>query len=185
MEKSVVMGKITALDMVQDHPRFHSRAVIQSADGLAQVVFFGFDPKDSPCQVGETVAVEAECLGGGEWIGHDPTLIPCHIADNRIQYPPQQGEEEIMVVESVSGDTIKFYFLIKDTARLYGIDAPAMHGESRDAAIQARKHLETLIEKGKVYKARFYGKDRYGRTLLSLGDVSQKMLDSGLVKPWN
>lgn len=185
MEKSVVTGKVTALDMVQDHPRFHSRAVIQSPDGLVQIVFLGFDPQDAPCKVGDSIAIEAESLGGGEWIGYDHTLVPCHIADSRIQYPPQQGEEEILVVESMSGDTVKFYFLVKDTARLYGIDAPPMHGESRDAAIAARKHLESLIEKGKVYKARFYGKDRYGRTLLSLGDVAQKMLDSGLVKPWN
>lgn len=119
------------------------------------------------------------------------------------------------VVEVVDGDTVKlelkkdhildvdFGFYIMDkivfsktarqTCRLKGINAPEMHGVTKEDGEKAKEALNTLLQSGAVV-ATICGQEKYGRWLADLSvtppgtptiGVSQWMIDHGYAVPYN
>lgn len=106
-------------------------------------------------------------------------------------FPPVTGEALIVVSRVTDGDTIHFGWLISDTARLHGINAPEVTGPTREAGLAATNHLRKLIlDAGPILRVKIHGRDKYGRALLELLDplrgrtINQAMLDAGQAIPY-
>lgn len=106
-------------------------------------------------------------------------------------FPPLAGEGVIVVTRVIDGDTLTFGWMIGDTARLVGINAPEITGPTREAGIASRDRLRQLIlDAGPILRVRVRGRDKYGRALLELLDpasgrtINQAMLDSGHAIPY-
>ena len=106
-------------------------------------------------------------------------------------FPPVQGEALITVARIIDGDTIQFGWLISDTARLWGVNAPEVHGPTKEAGLAATNHLRKLIlDAGPILRVKIHGRDKYGRALLELLDpargrtLNQAMLDAGHATPY-
>lgn len=106
-------------------------------------------------------------------------------------FPPVDGEALIVVSRVIDGDTLSFGWLISDTARLYGINAPEVHGVTKEQGLASTQHLRKLIlDAGPILRVRIKGRDKYGRALLELLDpvsnrtLNQLMLDASQAVPY-
>jgi endonuclease YncB( thermonuclease family) len=103
-------------------------------------------------------------------------------------FPPRKGSYTILPLEAIDGDTIRFAWLISDHARLYGINAPELHGPSSVDGEKAKKALSDLLP-DRPCLVQLFGRDKYGRALMeirndqgvSLADI---LLEKGLVIPY-
>ena len=81
------------------------------------------------------------------------------------------------------GDTI---WIQGEKIRIQGIDTPEMKGKcarERQVAVQARDRLVQLLnQRGMAFQRT--GKDRYGRTLAKMPQVSATLMREGLAAPW-
>lgn len=113
------------------------------------------------------------------------------IHPSKVVFPPQDGEELVIVTRVVDGDTVKFDWLVSDTARLHGINAPELHGPTQEAGQAAREYLRQLLDgAGASVKVVIKGRDKYGRALLEFFDaqgasINQKMIAAGHAVPYN
>lgn len=103
--------------------------------------------------------------------------------------PPTTGEDLVLVARIIDGDTIEVYHLIRDTIRLHGIDAPERHGPDREGAARAAARLAELTPPGQLARARFLGRDKYGRTLAQVGatdgrNAGEVLVSEGLAIAW-
>jgi len=106
-----------------------------------------------------------------------------------IEFPPREGKYLILATEAIDGDTVRFFWLVEGTARLYGINAPEMHGEDRDKGEAAKKFLQEKLPKTPTW-ARIVGREKYGRTLMDISDMgglslSKTMIDAGHAVGWD
>lgn len=107
-------------------------------------------------------------------------------------FPPETGDVLIVPLRVLDGDTIDYGLLIQGTGRLYGINAPEVHSKDADekkAGLVAKDYLEKLLGTGPL-RATLRGREKYGRTLLSIEaadgkDVNKAMIDSGNAKPYD
>src|SRR5262245_56841973 len=105
-----------------------------------------------------------------------------------LRFPPESGTCRVLIFRAIDGDTVRFTWLIEDSARLYGINAPELKGDTRPAGQAAKKHLESLLSREMT--AEVMGREKYGRTLLKLWtddrrEVGQVMIQDGQAKPYN
>lgn len=97
-------------------------------------------------------------------------------------FPPQGGEDRVLIDRVIDGDTVKFFHLVEGVGRLHGINAPEKGTEPGKAATA---HLAQLLPAGSQVQARFMGRDKYGRLLVELGDVNRRMVADGFAVPWD
>lgn len=123
----------------------------------------------------------------------DPCCQECKICQQcqanakALTFPPRDGWHLVLPVEAIDGDTITFFWVVKDTGRLHGINAPELKDEGGP---EAKAYLQKLLPK-KPTPAKVHGKEKYGRTLLELFDaadpksLSEKMIRAGHAKPYD
>lgn len=106
--------------------------------------------------------------------------------------------EHVNLIRIVDGDTvileIDFGFkvgMLPDDYRLYGIDAPELRGETREAGLLAKEHLGRLLEGQTLRVTTYKNPDKYGRYLVDIFvcdndgaymSVNQKMIEDGYAK---
>lgn len=106
-----------------------------------------------------------------------------------ITFPPRQGTLLVLPYQAHDGDTIHFYFLVEDTGRLFGINAPELAKPTEKEGLASRDYLSSLLT-GKPMKAVLHGREKYGRALLSLYDnhdrsLSELMVTAGMARHWD
>lgn len=114
----------------------------------------------------------------------DPAEAPKALA-----FPPRSGTCLVLPVEAIDGDTVRFFWVIEDVARLNGINAPELHGDSAAAGQAAKRHLVGMLPACPI-KAVVHGREKYGRALLDLYDadgqsLAARMIEAGHAKPWD
>lgn len=101
--------------------------------------------------------------------------------------------EHVQVVRILDGDTVELRIDLgnrcswQESFRLYGIDTPEIHGDTRDSGLAAQARLGELLANG-VLAAETLKPDKYGRTLVKLTidykgfpeDVATRLIDEGL-----
>lgn len=81
--------------------------------------------------------------------------------------------EHVEVVRVLDGDTVELRIDLgnrcwwQENFRLYGIDTPEIHGETKEAGEAAANRLRELVAGG-VLAAETLRPDKYGRTLVRL-----------------
>lgn len=98
--------------------------------------------------------------------------------------------EYVEVIRVIDGDTVELRIDLgnrcfwQEAFRLYGIDAPETHGETKEAGEAAANRLRQLLAGG-VLLAETLKPDKYGRTLVRMTalhegfpiDVSAKLIN--------
>lgn len=95
------------------------------------------------------------------------------------------------VVGVVDGDTIDieidlgFDIKIKQRVRLYGVDTPETHGETKEKGLESKKFVEKLLPiNTEVLVKTVKTNEKYGRFLASILmgdiDVSKELVKNGL-----
>jgi len=105
-----------------------------------------------------------------------------------LTFPPRDGVHLVLVTEAVDGDTVRFCWLVQETARLYGINTPETKGATAEAGKAAKQFLAGKLP-AKPVSAKVLGRDKYGRVLMdvSLDDgksLSALMIESGHAKAY-
>jgi endonuclease YncB( thermonuclease family) len=103
-----------------------------------------------------------------------------------LRFPPDAGSHRVLVLRVVDGDTVHFAWLIEDTARLHGIDAPEVKGSAKLAGLASKAFLETLLSKEPM-ATEILGRDKYGRALMRFWtadgrEIGKVMIDAGHAK---
>ena len=111
------------------------------------------------------------------------------VAQDALVFPPRKGEYRVLPLEVIDGDTVRFAWLIEDVGRLYGINAPEMHGDDADKGLVSKKYLASILPQG-ACKVVVHGREKYGRSLLEFFDaegksISRRMVDGGKAKAWD
>lgn len=97
------------------------------------------------------------------------------------------------VLKVYDGDTLWIAIIIekklrKFKVRMFGYDSAEMHSEQNDKAIEAKQHLESLIQGEKLLNAEFFDYDKYGRPLVKLFVkgccINDQMVKDGHGKPY-
>lgn len=96
----------------------------------------------------------------------------------------------------IDGDTLEvlldlgFRHYHRATVRLYGIDAPELHGETREAGLAAAARLRELCPDGSLVYVDSKRLDKYGRTVAAVliggptgFDAGRTLLAEGLARP--
>ena len=101
------------------------------------------------------------------------------------------------VLRVVDGDTVElradlgFRVFVDVTVRLWGIDAPEVHGATREAGLKAAARVRELCPAGAAVVLCSRALDKYGRSVGSLtladgADVARTLLAEGLaVVKWD
>lgn len=97
----------------------------------------------------------------------------------------------------VDGDTVDlevklpFRLVARDRFRLYGINAPEMRGDSREAGKLAKSALASMIPQGEfIIKTHMDKQDKYGRWLVEISDgdesrtINDRMVREGFAFPY-
>lgn len=127
------------------------------------------------------------CLAALAIYAEPPPAVPPVPAD--VTFPPEEGFYSILPIRVIDGDTVEFAWLVKDRARLWGINAPEMHGDSAAAGKAAKEFLAGKIG-DKPLTVQFRGREKYGRRLLVIYGApggktfNQYMIDQGHAKPY-
>lgn len=107
-----------------------------------------------------------------------------------LTFPPTSGQHLVVPLRVIDGDTVVFAWLVQDTARLYGINTPEVHGEEKAKGLATRDYLAGILPCGQVTEARIIGRDKFGRSLLELftkdgKSVNKELIKMGLALPWD
>lgn len=184
-EKYVICGKIGSIDLYEGHPTFKSRVLLQDRDRGMVTLYIDTAPIDTPFKVSDSIRCDAGNIGGSEWFARTEEISKSIPISQSIQFPPQAGEDKILIDRIVDGDTVAFYFLVPDRGRIVGYDSPESRGESREKGLAAKEHLKTLLPEGSVQTVKLCGKDKYGRILLEFPSIKDRMLQDGHGKEWD
>lgn len=101
--------------------------------------------------------------------------------------------EHVEVLRIIDGDTVELRIDLgnrcwwQESFRLYGIDTPEIHGQTKDSGLAAQARLGKLLANG-VLVAETLRPDKYGRTLVKLTidykgfleDVATRLIHEGL-----
>lgn len=103
------------------------------------------------------------------------------------EFPPKSGKQVVLVDSVRDGDTVKAFFLVPASIRLYGINAPEI---DTDQGKVARDALAAMVPAGSRTEIELIGHDKYGRTLAKIrtrdgGDASAWMVAAGHAKEWD
>lgn len=93
------------------------------------------------------------------------------------EWPPTSGTYWFLMDRVIDGDTIAAHILVPVRGRLHGIDAEELRDrdpEKRKAAQKAKDALAGKLKYGQRFRARVYGKDDFGRTLMTPYDDDGK-----------
>lgn len=119
----------------------------------------------------------------GAIVTQDPPPLPNNpptvVQDLRV--PPTFGNYRILPIRAIDGDTIDFFWLIPDRARIYGIQAPETRGPTEPAGVASREHLRKILPTIPI-TARVHGREKFGRALLQIYDVDNKEIATRLVE---
>ena len=96
----------------------------------------------------------------------------------------------------IDGDTLEvlidlgFRHYHRATVRVYGIDTPETHGETREAGLAAAARLREMCPAGSLVHLESKRLDKYGRTVAAVlvggptgFDVARTLLAEGLARP--
>lgn len=105
-----------------------------------------------------------------------------------LQFPPRSGTHLVLLTQAVDGDTVRFFWLVEDTGRLHGINAPELHGDDEAAGRAARTFLGSKLPAKPV--AAKVGREKYGRALLDVvledgKSLSDILVEAGHAKRWD
>lgn len=117
-------------------------------------------------------------------------IIVC--AQEPLHFPPQKETYSVLIYKCLDGDTVNFYWLIPDSGRLFGINAPEVHStdaNEKTRGLASKVELEKLLPGG-IYTVEIQGKEKFGRTLLKIftkdgKDASSEMVRIGAAKQWD
>lgn len=101
-----------------------------------------------------------------------------------LQIPPRSGTFLVLPSEVIDGDTVRVFFLLEDTVRFYGIQAPELHGETAAKGKKAKDFLISKMPKRPV-ELKIMGREKYGRILGILMDENGKSLGAQMVESAN
>lgn len=107
-----------------------------------------------------------------------------------LTFPPRTGSFVVLPGAIVDGDTLHFFWLLPDTARLDGMQAPELHGDRAAAGRAAKAALELLVNDQGPLRADVHGREKFGRALLDLKlpdgrSVTAVMIQLGHAVPWD
>lgn len=116
-----------------------------------------------------------------------PTPIP---SAQPLVWPPHSGTYQVLIREVHDGDTVRIAWLVEDSGRLFGINAPEVTGEQKVKGLESKEYLSKLLPAGSVATLRAYGKDKYGRALVEFLDsegksISTRMVEAKMANEWN
>jgi len=107
-------------------------------------------------------------------------------------FPPITGEQQIVILRVLDGDTVDVGYIVPVRIRLFGIDAPEIRGREKELGILSKKALEEILHKGRIVKIKLHGKGKFGRVLgtffpedtfpLSINDW---MIGQGFASPYD
>lgn len=108
---------------------------------------------------------------------------------NSLVFPPVSGDYLVLPGMAIDGDTLSFFWLLRDHARLHGINAPELHAVDKGPGQKASEFLASILPKI-ACRARILGREKYGRALLTLqlpdgSDLSQRMVLAGHACVWD
>lgn len=111
-------------------------------------------------------------------------------APRALEFPPLSGNQLILPVAVYDGDTIEFDWLIHDRARMFGLNAPEIHGPQTKDGLVSKAYLEKLLPMNKPTVARVLGRDKFGRALLEIFNdkgesISDLMISAKMASPWD
>lgn len=178
-------GKVASVDLIENHPIFKSRVLVQDRNLGMITLYIDTPPADTPFKAGDGVRCDMASIGGSEWSARTSEISKVIPVAQGITFPPRDGEDQIYVDRVIDGDTIAFYFLVPDKGRLVGYDAPEAYGNAREEGLRAKEHLKSIFPEGSVQTVKFMGRDKYGRTLIVAPGVKDGMVDSGHGKAWD
>lgn len=107
-----------------------------------------------------------------------------------LTFPPTSGSFVILPGTVTDGDTVVFYWMVPDKGRLFGIQAPELHGPTAKAGQDAKAALEHLIADLGPLRADIHGREKYGRCLIDLKlpdgrSVSAVLIAAGHAVAWD
>lgn len=103
---------------------------------------------------------------------------------------------KFQVIRVIDGDTVEinidlgFDVWYRSPARLFGINAPELHGATADAGLKSKQRLTELLASAKspVAISQGKGKDKYGRVLITIldgtVDINKQLLSEGFAVPY-
>lgn len=112
-------------------------------------------------------------------IDGDTYEIQFVIESDDITHPITRGRSKI--AKPVGYTTQTFKFTIQMKCRLYGVDTSEKNTEKGQ---EAKIWVETWFAAHPSFEFTTNGWDKYGRLLVSIGDLSQELLNHGLAKPY-
>lgn len=94
---------------------------------------------------------------------------------------PDHGKRYTCVVD---GDTV---WLEREKMRIAEIDTPELNGRCQYERVKARGARTRLVQILNTSEVRFerIGKDRFGRTLVKMPEVSEQLIREGLARKWS
>lgn len=109
---------------------------------------------------------------------------------NTLILPPRSGTHRVQPLGVTDGDTLRVAYLLEDTVRLFGVNAPESRGPTRDAGLAARNFLEMLVMTGQPLTLDIVGREKYGRCLAKVylpdgRDVAHVLTANGLAVAWD
>lgn len=107
-----------------------------------------------------------------------------------LQFPPLAGDHLVLPLIVHDGDTFTFAWLVKDTSRVFGINAPEVTGPQKPDGLKAKAYLQSLLPVDKPIIVRVYGRDKFGRALIEpfTADgkkVADLMIGAGHARAWD
>lgn len=106
----------------------------------------------------------------------------------RLVFPPDCGEYEVLVYRVIDGDTVAFYWLVPDVGRIAGVNCPERKGATREAGERAREFTLSKVP-GRPTEMTIIGREKYGRALIDFRTTDDKsirelLLESGNAVPY-
>ena len=111
------------------------------------------------------------------------------LAAANIVLPPKQGVYHAIPLGVIDGDTFRVGYMVEDTVRIFGIDAPAIIGKTREAGILSRNTLMLLVNNQRL-TLDILTREKYGRALAKVYDaggmsIAESMVLAGQAVPWD
>ena len=105
-----------------------------------------------------------------------------------LAFPPTSGTYEVLVLGATDGDTVRFAWLLPDSGRLRGINAPEMRAADPRPGQAAKAFLAGKLTAAPM-RLTIHGREKYGRALIQLWDadgslINQQILDAGHARPY-
>lgn len=119
-------------------------------------------------------------------------LIGSAFGAEPLTFPPRDGTHLILPIAVKDGDTIEFYWLVRETrGRLYGINAPETRTRDlteKAKGLAAKAYLASKLKLGEPCEVKVFGQEKYGGTLIEIfqggESLNKLMIEAGHAKPY-